>query len=35
MVEFKREFGTFKTIDDIQDDIFEEAFDKGFICCGC
>jgi hypothetical protein len=29
MVEFKREFGTFKTIDDIQDDIFEEAFDKG------
>ena len=29
MVEFKREFGTFKTIDDIQDDIFEEAFEKG------
>lgn len=29
MVEFKREYGIFKTIDDIQDDIFEEAFRKG------
>ena len=35
MVEFKREFGTFKTIDDIQDDIFDSAFEKGFICCRC
>jgi len=29
MVEFKREFGIFKTIEDVRDDIFDSAFEAG------